>query len=104
MPSRPCLTCGRLVAQGRSYCELHDPRPRRYREERGSGWAQSRFREVVLKQAGFRCERCGSTVGVEAHHVRPVAERGSHALANGVALCSTCHGQAEQGGRRSGLR
>lgn len=86
---KPCLGCGSLTTN--SYCPRCDPVPKRYREKRGSGWAQTRFRAAVLKRAGSRCERCGSTVGVEAHHRVPVTLGGTHDLRNGEALCTDCH-------------
>jgi 5-methylcytosine-specific restriction endonuclease McrA len=90
MPKRPCLTCGKLVAG--SYCKPHDPKPKRYREKRGSGWAQSRFRAAVLRRARGRCEGCGQAgVALEAHHIRPVSAGGTHHPSNGAALCDVCH-------------
>jgi predicted restriction endonuclease len=88
---RTCLSCGVLVRGGQSYCRRCDPATRRYREKRGSGWAQSRFRAQVLKRAGGRCAVCGTTVGVEAHHRVPVSTGGSHDPSNGVALCRLHH-------------
>lgn len=87
---RPRLTCGVLVDRG-SYCRRHDPAAAAYKRKRGTGWSQSRFRAAVLRRAGGRCERCGSTDGVEAHHRVPVAHGGTHSPSNGKALCWTCH-------------
>lgn len=54
-----------------------------------------------------RCERCGSTRGVQAHHRKPLREGGSNDPRNGEALCSTCHPEAEGASfedRRSSMR
>ncbi len=96
MPWRPCLNCGQLVKTPASYCCHCDPSPDRYREKRGSGWAQGSFRQAVLANAGHRCQRCGNTRNLEAHHVTPVAEGGSHHPDNGRALCRDCHGLETQ--------
>ena len=37
------------------------------------------------------CEVCKGVVGLEAHHVIPQKEAGSHTAGNLVCLCSTCH-------------
>lgn len=54
------------------------------------------FRAMVLERDGRRCQRCGSTFGVIAHHMRrrskalPIEEK--HDPAFGVALCEIpCH-------------
>jgi hypothetical protein len=83
------MVCG-AVSRG-SYCRRHDPAPGQYKAKRGSGWAQSTFRTAVLRRSGGRCERCGSTDRVEAHHRRGVAAGGTHDPRNGEALCWSCH-------------
>lgn len=88
---RPCLSCGTLIAARRSYCGKCDPRPARVRATRGTRSQQTQFRDAVLKAADGRCEACGSTRQVEAHHVRALAAGGSHDPSNGRALCWTCH-------------
>jgi 5-methylcytosine-specific restriction endonuclease McrA len=54
----------------------------------------------VKKDAGYRCERCGSsspwrtTQGVpyvEVHHVIPLGEDGFDNVRNMIAVCSDCH-------------
>jgi hypothetical protein len=57
----------------------------------------------VLERAGGRCERCGSTVNVQAHHRVPVVDGGTNDPSNGEALCSGkggCHGKVERQRRR----
>ncbi len=88
MPSVPCLTCGRLVPKGSSYCPRHAP-SRFNHAKRGSGWQASRFRARVLAQTGGRCAACGSTDRVQAHHVGATDEQG------GVPLCRGCHRATE---------
>ena len=86
MPARPCIRCGALTPSG-SYCPRH--RPSRFnRAKRGSGWQASRFRKKTLAATGGRCAVCGSTDGVEAHHL------GASDAEGGVALCRRCHRKA----------
>lgn len=49
--------------------------------------------KAVLKRAGGRCEECGSTEEVEAHHKISLYLDFSKALdlENGEALCKKCH-------------
>lgn len=53
-----------------------------------------RNRKLALRRANGRCERCGRRARLQVDHVIPVAQGGSHALANLQALCSgpgSCH-------------
>lgn len=86
MPLKPCLVCGAL--SHRSHCPRH--RPSRRSAARGSGGKQATFRRRVLRQYGERCVRCGATEGIEAHHVHPLADGGTHD-GPGVPLCGECH-------------
>jgi hypothetical protein len=92
--------CGRLSTS--SYCPAHRPRrPSRFNRAKrgGSGWAASRFRARVLAEHGAACVVCGSSDGVEAHHIGPLDEDG------GVPLCLRCHREvtkAEARARRAG--
>ncbi|HET8954275.1 MAG TPA: HNH endonuclease signature motif containing protein [Solirubrobacterales bacterium] len=94
---RPCIGCGRLILKG-SYCPRCDPsrKRRRVTPGRGSGGAAARFRREVLARAGGRCERCGSTEDVEAHHRRALTDGGSNDPSNGEALCRRCHRPADR--------
>ena len=57
------------------------------RKECDNLWSQK-----VKHLAGYKCEKCGKTKYVQAHHIVP---RTNHALRydieNGVALCRACH-------------
>jgi len=50
------------------------------------------WKQTVKKHAGFKCEKCGKTEYLQAHHIIP---RTNYALRfdleNGVALCRKCH-------------
>ena len=52
-----------------------------------------RWRRQVLKAAGLKCEDCGGTEHLEAHHlVRWIdAPHLRVEVSNGKALCATCH-------------
>lgn len=102
MPSKPCLTCGKLTPAG-SYCEWHVPkRASRQTPGRGGGWQSSKFRDAVLSRAGHRCEariggiRCQALEGLQAHHVVPLVGGGSNDPTNGVCLCRKHHGIVER--------
>ena len=63
------------------------------RQHRRLPWrALARARRAALDRDGWRCRRCGYPAGLEAHHVRPLAEGGApYALANLETLCTGCH-------------
>ena len=55
------------------------------------------FRSAVLARDGWMCLKCGSRMGVEAHHItdRTEMENGGYVPENGISLCGPCHRQAE---------
>jgi 5-methylcytosine-specific restriction endonuclease McrA len=75
--------------------------PKRRTRLRGAGRRAARarealahFRAAVLERADGKCERCGRSARLHAHHVRSRAQGGSHEASNGAALCSGprgCH-------------
>lgn len=46
-----------------------------------------RWRELVLRKAGWKCEECGTRDDVQVEHVVPVAFGGSNEPGNLSALC-----------------
>ena len=48
---------------------------------------------LVKERDNFICQKCGSTEGVQAHHIEPVALHPelSDDLDNGLTLCKICH-------------
>jgi len=51
-------------------------------------WA--RKRRLAIKKADFRCERCGSAVNLEVHHLT-YDRLGHELLTDLVVLCHNCH-------------
>lgn len=56
------------------------------------------WRLEVLTRADFKCQKCGSTISVEAHHIISINRDISRALDidNGEALCKICHKEEHQ--------
>lgn len=44
----------------------------------------------VVEEAG-RCELCGSTRGLEAHHIIPIVCGGNDSERNLICVCQSCH-------------
>lgn len=88
---RPCLRCGALTTAG-SRCPSCAAASRpTFRQRRGMGsWEWAKLRAAILARDGG-CQRCGATVGLEVHHVVPLARGGSNAPDNLVTLCGDCH-------------
>ena len=104
---RPCLGgCGSLVAtiertgrckNCRRASETH--RPSRQTPGRGGGHAAGRFRDEVLRRAGYQCEavedgkRCEVRgAALQAHHVVGIVNGGdADDVENGRALCRRHH-------------
>jgi ribosomal protein L32 len=89
---KACAKCGkRYPANG--FCKDHPPNvgPR-------SPWravdpnAHRRWAYAVKKRAGNRCQECGSTDGLVAHHITSPRDGGAPLdMRNGVALCALHH-------------
>lgn len=61
---------------------------KRERLKQDKAWA-----EAVKERAGYRCERCGKSEHLNAHHAYGRRSHPSvrHDLENGVCLCAGCH-------------
>ena len=111
-PKRPCSHpgCPRLT-DGR-FCEEHqrqeNSRYEKYDRDpvvrRRYGRVWKRIRDSYVKSHPF-CEKCfekGIIVPVEeVHHIKPLAEGGTHERSNLISLCKSCHSRihAERGDR-----
>jgi 5-methylcytosine-specific restriction endonuclease McrA len=49
------------------------------------------LRRNVLERDGWRCQVCGSTAGLEVHHIRRRSHSGDDSESNLITLCSRCH-------------
>ncbi|WP_077138325.1 HNH endonuclease [Flaviflexus massiliensis] len=61
---------------------------------RTNGRAQQNFSRIVLARANGRCEVQGPNCqgrAVEADHIIPLMDGGSHDPENGRAVCRPCH-------------
>ena len=111
-PKRPCSYpgCPRLT-DGR-YCEEHQSQEnKRYekydrdpavRRRYGRVWKRIRDSYVETHPLCEICQAEGRMVPVEeVHHKVPLAEGGTHARDNLIALCKSCHAKihAERGDR-----
>ena len=65
-----------------------------------------RWRAAVLRRDKYLCRECARygrhTAATHAHHIIPRAERPDLAtdIANGVALCTSCHDKIEPRAKR----
>lgn len=51
------------------------------------------WRAAVLERDGHKCQKCGATKPLEAHHIMPYSVRPDMAgdVSNGITLCRLCH-------------
>lgn len=55
---------------------------------------------MARQRDGDRCRQCGSTQGLEVHHIVPIAQGGDRfALSNLITLCGSCHHDSHPGER-----
>ena len=54
---------------------------------------QSDWSKLVLERDNHKCQKCGSTEKLEAHHIWPQGayENLRYLLRNGITLCRSCH-------------
>ena len=52
------------------------------------------FKKQLRKVLGCKCVNCGSDIGIEYHHIVPLALGGTNRLTNIVPLCNICHEKA----------
>ena len=103
---RPCRYrgCPKLVDDVSGYCPEHSKKiSRNYdkflRSPEHNKRYDYRWRKIRKKflEANPLCERCKKagryTLAVEIHHIKPLAEGGTHDLSNLMALCRSCHAQ-----------
>jgi RNA-directed DNA polymerase len=48
-------------------------------------------KEEVMAERGAKCERCGSTVNLDLHHIKARRYGGKDVKANAQLLCEPCH-------------
>ncbi len=93
MPPRPCAhpSCPRLVTHG-SYCPIHQKQRERAKNAKRGSAINTHLRNTIRARDGYRCRLCGSTVGIEVHHIRALAD-GGHPTdpSNLILLCRDCH-------------
>jgi RNA-directed DNA polymerase len=51
------------------------------------------IKEEVMAERGAKCERCGSTVNLDLHHIKARRYGGKDVKTNAQLLCETCHVQ-----------
>jgi len=63
----------------------------KYGARGGRVWNE--WRDKVLEQANHKCEKCESTKGLMAHHIKPHEDYPDlkFETSNGQALCGRCH-------------
>ena len=61
--------------------------------DRRTGNPINRWAREVKARDGYKCQDCGSTEDLEAHHIKPWSECEELRLdvSNGITLCHTCH-------------
>lgn len=60
----------------------------RIRRDYGDGWQET---SRAVRQRDGCCQKCGSTVNLQVHHIKPLSRGGSNKRLNLITLCSGCH-------------
>lgn len=59
---------------------------------------------LVNERDDYRCKLCGSTVGLQHHHVRFRSAYGSDTIDNLILLCASCHSIYAHGRKEKGYQ
>lgn len=96
-PKKPCKHPGCPLLTHETYCEFHvrlhvDDRPSA--SERGYDHRWKAIRKSFLQRHPL-CAECmknnKAVRAVDVHHIKPLAEGGTHAEDNLMQLCHSCH-------------
>lgn len=49
------------------------------------------IKSIVLERDGRACARCGLTMNLSVHHIKPRSEGGPSTFTNLITLCNACH-------------
>lgn len=49
------------------------------------------LRNSILRRDDWRCQSCGSRLGLEVHHITPRSKLGEDVEENLITLCWECH-------------
>lgn len=111
-PKRPCSYPGCPKLTDGRFCEEHaKTEAKRYekydrdpavRRRYGRAWKRIRDRYIQEHPLCELCQQEGRlTPAEEVHHKKPLAEGGTHARDNLIALCKSCHARihAQRGDR-----
>jgi 5-methylcytosine-specific restriction endonuclease McrA len=55
------------------------------------------LRNQVLRRDGWRCQACGTRLGLEVHHQEFRSHSGDDSEQNLITLCSVCHATVHYG-------
>jgi 5-methylcytosine-specific restriction endonuclease McrA len=48
---------------------------------------------LVFERDGWRCQSCGTSNNLQAHHITKRSRLGNDSLDNSITLCFNCHAQ-----------
>ena len=66
-------------------------------KKKKTDFSNAAFRRFLKDNLKSECVNCGSTVGIEYHHIVPLALGGTNRLTNIVPICHACHMAAHHG-------
>jgi 5-methylcytosine-specific restriction protein A len=101
-PKKPCAHPGCPNLTAARFCPAHQKQDareyERYRRDPetrkryGTEWRRIRNRYIAAHPLCEQCEAAGRFVTAqEVHHIKPLAQGGTHAEDNLMSLCSSCH-------------
>lgn len=67
-------------------------------EEKKTQFHDPIYRKMMKYTCGSVCYNCGSTEGIEYHHIVPLYVGGTNNISNIACLCSKCHKAVHWGG------
>jgi len=88
----PCTICGKvsLYKDPSTVCRFCYLAKTKEREMHTN--ATNRLKhKVLIKERGNKCELCGATGTLHAHHIKPLKDGGKDEVGNLLLVCPDCH-------------
>ena len=111
-PKRPCRMtgCSSLTDSKSGYCDKHEKSMQRHyehftrgydRQERyGGAWRRIRDRHLAAHPLCECCKERGRYIlATLVHHIKEIADGGTHDADNLMSLCVSCHERIHRRGR-----
>lgn len=88
---KACIDCGGSLPKGNRKRCVKCARKKEKADNARLGRLGKIKREVLIPERGNKCEVCGASGTLHAHHIKPRKDGGTDKPSNLLLVCSSCH-------------